>query len=291
MTMGAVCSIRAAREEHMVRGGMSFEELVMASIEAVDAGDPSRGKVLALQAIDRQDDEAEVAWMALSYAERTLGDTKAAVDAANQAVRLAPANALTWSALGDAYAYSTDTHLFKQAITCYDRALAIDQDDADSWHGRGGMLMALGRYRESVVSFDRALALNPEHETAWTNRQIALLGADPARPQLLALAFKIAVERLEGRIAKRDLEPTVLHAFAGNAALDADLVMSFAVIARLMQDAQAPILGMPVSREDFRAIVQFCEVNLVLAHHLGDNELIEGCEHLYAEIAAAARTK
>jgi tetratricopeptide (TPR) repeat protein len=269
---------------------MNFEELVMASIEAVDAGDPSRGKALALQAIDRQDDRAEAAWAALSYAERTLGDTKAAVDAANQAVRLDPASAFTWSALGDAYAYSTDTHLFEQAITCYDRALAIDQDDVDSWHGRGVMLMALGRYRESVASFDRTLALNPEHETAWTNRQIALLGADPARPPLLALAFKIAVERLKGQVAKRDLEPTVLHAFGGNAALDADLVMSFAVMARAMQEAQAPILGMPVTREDVRAIVQFCEVNLVLARHLGDNELFEGCERLYAEIAAAART-
>jgi tetratricopeptide (TPR) repeat protein len=288
--MGAVCSVRAAREEHMVRGGVSFEELVMASIEAVDAGEPGRGKVLALQAIDRQDNQAEGAWVALSYAERALGDTKAAVDAANQAVRLGPANALTWTVLGDAYAHSTDTHLFEQAITCYDRALALDQDDADSWDSRGVMLMALGRYRESVASFDRALALNPEHEAAWTNRQIALLGADPVRPPLLALAFKIAGERLKGRIAKRDLEPTVLHAFGGNAALDADLVMSFAVIARLMQEVQAPILGMPVSREDVRAIVQFCEVNLVLARHLGDNELIEGCERLYAEIAAAART-
>jgi tetratricopeptide (TPR) repeat protein len=287
--MYAAGLVRAAREEHMARGEMSFQELVMASVDAVDAEEASRGKMLALQAIDRQADSPE-AWLALSYAERTLGDTRAAVDAANRAVRLDSANALAWSTLADAYAHSGDRHLFEQAIICYDRALTLDQADADSWAGRGTALMGLERFGEALASYDKALSLNPELDYAWGNRQIALLLADSERSHLLGLAFKIAVERLQGRIADRDLEPTVLHAFAGNAAFDADLVMSFAAAAQGMEEG-IPLVGGVVSKKDTQAIVQFCEVNLVLARHLRDNWLIEVCEHLLAEKVAAARTR
>jgi tetratricopeptide (TPR) repeat protein len=269
----------------MVYGRVSLEDLLNASMNAVDAGEPSRGKVLALQVIGRQAD-CLGAWLILSEAERQLGDTQAAVNAAKQALRLDSANAIAWSTLANAYAYSRDRQLFEQAVACYDRALTLDQGDADSWAGRGTMLMALERFGEALASFDKALAINPELDYARANRQIALLRADPARTRLLGLAFKIAVERFDGRIAERDLEPTVLHVFGRNAALDADLVWSFAVIADGMDDG-VPLAGGVVSREDSRAIVQFCEVNLVLASHLGDNELVEVCERLLADKAAA----
>jgi tetratricopeptide (TPR) repeat protein len=271
----------------MVSGGMSLEELVTAAMDAAEAGELNRGKALALLAIDKH--AGSVApWVVLSMAESGLGHTQAAVDAAKQALRLDSSNAVAWSTLADVYAHSQDPGLYEQAVAAYDRALALDPGDGEAWNMRGVMLKFRGRYRESLASFDKALALDPENGAAWKNRQITLLEADPARSQLLSLAFKIAVERRKGQIAKHDLEPTVLRAFGGNACLDADLVMSFAVVADLMRDAPAPIMG--ISKKGMRSIVQFCEVNLVLARHLGDDELIEVCERLHAEIAAAAPT-
>ena len=63
---------------------------------------------------------------------------------------------------------------FDEALTSHDRALALDENDANAWEGRGVALGRLGRYEEAVASFDRALALDPQGASAWENRGVAL---------------------------------------------------------------------------------------------------------------------
>jgi tetratricopeptide (TPR) repeat protein len=255
--------------------GMSLEELVDASADALQAGGASRGKALALLAIERQADCVK-AWTNLSWAELELGDPQAAADAAERALRIDPANAVAWHNLAEAHARAQN---WEQALAYNNRALTLDQGPALFWAGRGGALMGLERFTEAVACFDKALAIDPQLGSARANRQIALAQADPARRDLLALAFGIAVQRADGRIGEHDLEPTVLHVFGGNANYDADLVRSFDAFAEANVGGNAT-----------REIVHLCEVNLVLARHLGDRGLAERCQRRLAEAVATAGT-
>ena len=48
---------------------------------------------------------------------------------------------------------------FKKALAAYDKALAIDPDDADAWFNKGETLMKMGNITEAARAFDRATDL------------------------------------------------------------------------------------------------------------------------------------
>jgi tetratricopeptide (TPR) repeat protein len=49
-----------------------------------------------------------------------------------------------------------------EALGFYDRALALSADSAESWYGRGMILLAMGRTDDAIASFSRLLALKPD---------------------------------------------------------------------------------------------------------------------------------
>jgi hypothetical protein len=50
----------------------------------------------------------------------------------------------------------------RQALACYEKALARESNHADSHYGRGAALAALGRHEEAVCAFQDALSLKPD---------------------------------------------------------------------------------------------------------------------------------
>jgi tetratricopeptide (TPR) repeat protein len=63
---------------------------------------------------------------------------------------------------------------YSQALTSYDRALAIRQNNAEVWIWRGGVLTHLDRYEEALASFEKALEIQPDNPSASLFRGIAL---------------------------------------------------------------------------------------------------------------------
>jgi tetratricopeptide (TPR) repeat protein/predicted Ser/Thr protein kinase len=63
---------------------------------------------------------------------------------------------------------------FEEAITCFDKALELNQKDALIWNNKGLALYKNKRFEEAVKCFDRALLLNPRYLSAWNNRGLAL---------------------------------------------------------------------------------------------------------------------
>ncbi len=47
-------------------------------------------------------------------------------------------------------------------------------ESADEWNSRGETHHTMGRYEEAVTAFDRAIAIDPDHEGAWKNRGLSL---------------------------------------------------------------------------------------------------------------------
>jgi tetratricopeptide (TPR) repeat protein len=74
---------------------------------------------------------------------------------------------------------------YADAVTSYDKALAINPSNAEAWLNRGVALDYMGRYDESVASYDKALALQPNFTTARENREIALSKKDRINPMTI----------------------------------------------------------------------------------------------------------
>ena len=63
---------------------------------------------------------------------------------------------------------------YEEAITSYDKCLAINPQNDIAWHDRGFILKELERYEEAITSYDKCLAINPQNALAWYSRGIAL---------------------------------------------------------------------------------------------------------------------
>ncbi len=61
------------------------------------------------------------------------------------------------------------------ALASFDKALAIEPNDANVWYNRGLALRKLDKYSEAVDSYDKAIVINPNDTDAWYHRGIALL--------------------------------------------------------------------------------------------------------------------
>jgi tetratricopeptide (TPR) repeat protein len=58
----------------------------------------------------------------------------------------------------------------KEALACYERALAIDPINVSAWSNKGGLLADLGRYEEALACCNRALDIDPIYVYAWNNK-------------------------------------------------------------------------------------------------------------------------
>src|ERR1700733_641500 len=54
-----------------------------------------------------------------------------------------------------------------------ERALARDPDNCAAWHKLGDALFALKRRKQAIACYDQALALEPENPSIWRNRTVA----------------------------------------------------------------------------------------------------------------------
>ena len=63
---------------------------------------------------------------------------------------------------------------YSESLAAFDRALAINPRDGDTWSFRGNALSALQRPAEALNSYDKAVAINAEHHQAWFNRGLLL---------------------------------------------------------------------------------------------------------------------
>jgi len=102
-----------------------------------------------------------------------------------------PGDIAGWIQLGN---LCFDSDLPEKAIAAYDKALAINPDNADVLTDQGVMYRKVGKYDKAIQCFDKAVAVNPRHEIARFNKGIVLMhnlndpkGAIQAWEELLAV--------------------------------------------------------------------------------------------------------
>jgi tetratricopeptide (TPR) repeat protein len=63
---------------------------------------------------------------------------------------------------------------YYEAISYYDKALAINPNAKDILHNKGVVLITLGKYGEAIIVFDKILSLDPKNVAGLYNKGIAL---------------------------------------------------------------------------------------------------------------------
>ena len=59
-----------------------------------------------------------------------------------------------------------DDGKFEDALSAFEQALLLNQNDPDLWNYKGVALRSLGRYDESVECFNRSLEIDPRDKHA-----------------------------------------------------------------------------------------------------------------------------
>ncbi|KAF1074358.1 tetratricopeptide repeat protein [Halodesulfovibrio sp. MK-HDV] len=80
-----------------------------------------------------------------------------------------PDNVSAWQQLGNAY---YDANRPENAITAYNKALALDDSSADVWTDLGTMYRRAGQYQKAIESYNNALKIDPIHANALFNKGV-----------------------------------------------------------------------------------------------------------------------
>jgi tetratricopeptide (TPR) repeat protein len=144
----------------------------------IDTTDP---KLLIQTSIDRYQSEQrsdeqknlELAesWFELGLKQVNLNNMEEAISAWDKAIAINPNLASAWHNRGSALGHLSK---FTEAIASFDKALEIDPQDAQTWNDRAHALLKLKRWSEAIESWDKAIDIYPNFYQFWYNRGYAL---------------------------------------------------------------------------------------------------------------------
>ncbi len=55
---------------------------------------------------------------------------------------------------------------FEEALSFFEQALLLNQNDPELWNNKGVALRSMGRYDEALECFNRSLEIDPRDKTA-----------------------------------------------------------------------------------------------------------------------------
>jgi tetratricopeptide (TPR) repeat protein len=89
----------------------------------------------------------------------------------DKAIALEPNNANAYRYKGEALYYFFK---YEEAIKCFDRALELEPNNANIWNNKGLALDSLGNYEGAINCYDKAIELEPNDANIWNNKGAAL---------------------------------------------------------------------------------------------------------------------
>jgi tetratricopeptide (TPR) repeat protein/tRNA A-37 threonylcarbamoyl transferase component Bud32 len=137
---------------------------------AVAAGLPPRLTELVLRCLAKPPDERPQTWgdivLALAGIFRDLTGSDPVMEISGQALE-------AHELMDKAYSL-TELGRLDEALSTYDRALALDADNAWAWARKGRALRLLRRFEDALACYDRSLAIEPRYAWAWKGRGMVL---------------------------------------------------------------------------------------------------------------------
>jgi protein O-GlcNAc transferase len=153
-------------EEILKQRPKHFDALHLLGVLACQTGDLGRGEELIAQAIKVDPDNA-LAYLNRGNALKDLRRLDDALSCYNKAVALK-------SNLVDAHSNRSIVLYYlkrlDEALSSYDRTIALKPDHAEAYNNRGIVLFELNRLEDALVSCEKAVALKPDYAEAYCNR-------------------------------------------------------------------------------------------------------------------------
>ena len=132
--------------------------------------DPEYARLMREFAIELLDGNDEDRQISLRILRDGFGLSEDEIQAIQDARKDATRDAAYFARLGT---YNLDACDYDAAIANYDRAIALEPDDADAYHNRGIAKDGQGDYAGAIADFDRAIALDPYDADVYHNRGVA----------------------------------------------------------------------------------------------------------------------
>ena len=120
-----------------------------------------------------------------AYSLSSLGHLDEAVTYYDKVLALEPGNTDAWNNKGVCF---RKLGKLEQALTCYDRATENDRRNASAWSNRGNCLYTLGRYAEALTDLVKAVDIDPKNESALLNK--GLVEERLGRPSDAAVSYR-----------------------------------------------------------------------------------------------------
>ena len=161
-------------------------------------GDFFVARKLYLQAVKSYQEAVEIkanfypGWLALGQALAQAGKDKSALDAFDRALSIRPKSYLAWQAKG--LVYQNQNNNLAQAISSYDRGIAINSGYAPLWRDRGLALNRQGNYSQAIESLSKASELVSQDAQTWTALATAWNKKGEDKKALLALEKAIELQ-------------------------------------------------------------------------------------------------
>lgn len=99
-----------------------------------------------------------------------LGMHEEALKIAIKLTEIAPDYPHAWNNRGACHAANGDIN---SAITCWKKALSIDQNMSRTWYNLGNYCMATAKHDEAIKYFNKTVSIEPSYVPAWNNMAMA----------------------------------------------------------------------------------------------------------------------
>ena len=117
------------------------------------------------------------------------GNLTLALEDFDEAIRLDPTNAITYSNRG---ALHSKLGQLQRAIEDYGAAIRCDPDYANSYANRAFVYYKLGEYEKGIADCEQALALRPNHSNTYINRGHCFAGLGDSERAAADFRFALA---------------------------------------------------------------------------------------------------
>jgi tetratricopeptide (TPR) repeat protein len=108
-------------------------------------------------------------WVEKGNSLRTLRQHKEAIACYEKALAIDPNLNGAWTSKGFAL---HDLNQYEEAIKCFDKALGIYPKNERACYCKGKSLAALGRHREAMICYDAALERDPAYNWCWFDKAL-----------------------------------------------------------------------------------------------------------------------
>ncbi len=141
------------------------------ALQHQQAGDLQKAEVLYRQVLQAEPNQAD-AWHLLGVIFALRGQQEQALAFFDKAIAIDSNEAMFYFNQGNALA---DLKRFDKALVSYDRAIAIEPDYVSGYLNRANALQALNRFDEAIFNHDRVIDLDSSYISAYWNKSLVLL--------------------------------------------------------------------------------------------------------------------